>query len=267
MKRKLLTALMAVLLLLTVATPAFADVIWEPDNTFHRLHRDECTYHNRSYLVNGEKGYVTVLTAPNGAGQIANVANGTCFFAEYLWTDTDGTQWAIGYPAGDYGNEGWICMSDLMLIYDHICFVEDHGHEFEEYDGSDLHLVKACGYSYPGGMLSAVLTGSEDYPIEGFQYLYTDEDGRRWSYVGYYNGSRNIWICLDDPTNSDLGLGTHYVDRFPTAAEIRGENVTLVDPADTVPNAMPMWMIPVVLIAAVAVVTAVILRRRRKKTA
>lgn len=285
MKRRLLALLTAVLLMMTAATPAFADVIWEPDNNFYERHRDECVYHDRAYLVNGEKGYAAMRNAPDSLVEIMNVANGTRFYMNFIWTDEDGVQWGIGYPEGDI--EGWVALSDMAMIYDYISFKEDHGHEFQEYDGSGDHLTAACVYSYPGGVCgSRMEQGGGDYSFaEGFRNLYTDENGLRWTFIGYYMGHRDGWVCIDDPLNENLGVESPL-----TVAQVRSgaalnppvENTdapgtqspepeqnteVIYPPAEEIPPAMtfPLWLIPVVLILAVIVVTAVIARKRRLK--
>ena len=263
MKRNLLALLTALLLLALVVTPAFADVIWEPDNSFYQRHRDECVYHDRSYIANGEKGYVTVLNAPGSASELVNISNGTRFYVSFLWTDEDGTQWGAGYPAGQWDKEGWVNLSGMAMIYDYLCFDEDHSHEYQEYDGSGDHLTEACVYSYPGGVFSSILEqGSGDYKFsDGFRNLYTDENGLRWTFIGYYMGHRDGWVCIDDPLNENLGIEASL-----TVGQVRGEGSDPVPPAANVPatGVFPLWAIPVVLVIAVAVVTAVIVRKRKK---
>lgn len=264
MKRKLLALFTALLLLAVMVTPAFADVIWEPDNSFYERHRTECVYHDRGYLANGEAGYVTVFTAPGSSSELINISNGTRFYVSFLWTDEDGTRWGVGYPAGQGDKEGWVDLSEMAMIYDYICFNEDHSSEFEEYDGSGDHLTEACVYTYPGGVYSSRMEqGSGSYSFtDGFRNLYTDENGLRWTFIGYYMGHRDGWVCIDDPVNENLG-----VESALSVAQVRGEAEGLHPSVDEVPAAMtfPLWLIPVILVIAVAVVTAVIVRRRRMK--
>ena len=76
MKRTKLTPLLLTLLLaLSLTLPAFADVLWEPDNRFYQQHALNCEYHNRSYTANSPQGYVDVRSAPDGV-VIAQVENG-----------------------------------------------------------------------------------------------------------------------------------------------------------------------------------------------
>jgi hypothetical protein len=152
----------------------------------------------------------------------------------------------------------------MALIYDYISFEEDHGRKFQKYDGSGDGLTEAFSYSYPGGVLISHVKGMEGgaYTLaEGFQNLYTDENGLRWSYIGYYYGLKNFWVCIDDPMNENLGVETYL-----TEDQVRGVDSPIVPPAAQVPDAgaFPLWVIPVVLVIAVAVVTAVIVRKRRK---
>ena len=82
MKRKLLALLTVLLLLATMITPAYADLLWEPrNNQFYETHGN--TVHNRTYLTNGGDGYVTVRTAPDSRTEITNIANGTRFFVVF----------------------------------------------------------------------------------------------------------------------------------------------------------------------------------------
>lgn len=261
MKRKLIALLTAVLLLAALAVPAFADVIWEPENSFYSTHRDECAYHDRSYLANAGDGYVTVRKAPGSSAEIANIANGTRFFVQFVWTDQSGAQWGVGYPAGEFDQMGWVPLADMELIYDYIAFEEDHGAQFGEYDGSGDALDSAYVYSYPGGMVTSELEASGDYRPT-FQHLYTDENGLRWTFIGYYMGHRDGWVCIDDPMNEALGTA-----EYQAASVVRGEQDHLVGPAASVPAArsFPLWVVPVVLIVIVVVLTAVFVRRRGKR--
>lgn len=295
MKRKITTMLLAAVMLLALSAPAFADVMWEPyNNSFYQSHRDEMDYENRGYLANGQEGYITVLAAPDSLIEVVNLPNGTSFNVGMIWTAGDGTEWAVGYrmfqtETGWNEYVGWVPMSELALIYDYIAFQEDHGGEFEEYDGSGDGLTEVCLYSYPGGVYSYTLTENEDYlPFdEAFEHLYTDENGLRWTYVGYYMGRNNAWACIDDPLNENLGAdgaltvgqvrgGQTLIpaitpeeaqpDANPEEEENPAEEV-IIPPAEEVPAAKTwvVWLIPVVLVIAVAVVTAILVRRKNKK--
>lgn len=265
MRQKVLALLTAAMVLLTMSPPAFADLIWEPDNSFYERHREECTLVDRDYLVNGPKGYVTVRAAPGSLTEMSNPANGERFHVSYVWQDKDGTEWAEGlFRADDAYQEGWAPLSELALIYDFQEFAADHEGEFEMYDGSGDHLTSVCLYSYPGGVFSHVLEENGSYMpfAQAFRYLYTDGNGLRWTFVGYYMGRRNGWACIDDPMNEDLGTAAPL-----TASQVRGEGGTPVAPAGQIPapRTVPVWAIPAALIVVLAVVTAAVMRRRRGK--
>lgn len=270
MGRKLSVLMLAVVMAAALVAPAFADVMWEPyDNDFYETHREECTNENRSYLANGADGYVTLKTAPDSLTEAVNVANGNSLYVGYIWQRNGSDRWAVcDYSVLDENGSwtwysGWVPLSDLALIYDYIAFEEDHGTEFQQYDGSGDGLTEVCLYSYPGGAYWENLTESEGYMAfaDSFQYLYTDENGRRWTFVGYYLGRRNAWVCLDDPLNGELG-----VDGCRTVAQVRGAEETLTPAAESVPAAKTavLWVIPAVLVVAVTAVTAVLVRKKKK---
>lgn len=272
MKRKLSVLALALVMTAVLATPAFADIMWEPyGNSFYEQHREECTYVGRSCLANGPEGYVTLQAAPGSLTQVANVVNGTRMYLGFTWQDKDGSQWgvveySVEKASGGWDwQDGWVPMSQVGLIYDYIAFEEDYGAQFKEYDGSGDGLTEVCLYSYPGGVYSRTLTEEPDYMpfAETFQKLYTDENGLRWTFVGYYMGRENSWACLDDPANQELG-----VEGPLTIAQVRGEDDSgLVQPAESIPAARTaaLWVIPAALIVMVAAATALIVRSRRKQ--
>ena len=293
MKRKLTTMLLVAAVLITLVVPAFADLLWEPyGNTFYENHWDEMNRVYRGHLANGEKGYITLLTEPNSLVEVTNLANGTYFYVGTTWEDKSGVLWGVGYHYRHVGEgtecyEGWVPMSELALIYDEESFAEDHSAEFAEYDGSGNHLTEVCLYSYPGGLYSRTLTENEGYlPFdEAFTHLYTDGNGLRWTYIGYYMGRTNCWICIDDPLNEKLGT-----DGLRTVGQVRGSETLipaadpeaepstqpgavesqpveeLIPPAEHIPAAKTwvVWIIPAALVVLAAVATALILRKKRK---
>ena len=293
MKRKLTTMLLAAAVLLTLAFPAFADVMWEPyGNVFYENHREEMNYVDRAYLANGKDGYITLLSAPDSFVEVTNLPNGTVFRVGMTWEDKDGVLWTVGNYSVYNGEswewfDGWVPMSELALIYDEKEFCADHANEIGEYDGSGDHLTEVCLYSYPGGEYSFTMKESEGYQTfdEAFTYLYTDENGLRWTYLGYYMGRLNSWICIDDPLNEELGTdGPRTVGQvrggetlIPAADPEAGNSAQpdaeesqpveeLIPPAEIVPAAKTwvVWLIPAVLVVLAAVATALILRKKKK---
>ncbi len=206
--KKLLTMLLALTTLLALAVPAWADVIWEPNNRFYETHRDQCeSVPGRAYYANGKDGFVTLWDAPNGSTVAMQLENGETVHVQWMYGD-----W--GYAERD-GDGGWVPMADLYVIYDYISFAEDHADdirpyagEFADYDG-DAEAI--CFFSYPGapeiqytytladwGEVLLNLTGGagrESY----IQSVYVDGNGLTWGFVGYMYGRLNAWFCLDNP--------------------------------------------------------------------
>lgn len=277
MKRRLTVLILTILAAAALFAPAFADLMWEPNhNSFFERSRDDCVRENRSYLANGEKGYITLLSAPDSLLEVKNFANGVSIYVGYVWQGEDGTQWALGTRSvrtekGWESYDGWLPMSELALIYDSLCFEEDYGDTFEPCTGSLAELGEVALYSYPGGVLqSSGLMDVREADWAEYDSVYTDENGLRWATVGYLYGFRNVWYCIDDPANEGLGI-----ESAQAACVVRGESglvpptdlQTLVAPAQEVPGAKTwvVWCIPAALIVVVAVVTAVLIRRRTKK--
>ena len=276
MKQKLTALTLAVMAAFALATPAFADVMWEPyGNDFYDAHRDECQYEDRTYLANGPEGYLTLMESPQSVAEVYNVPNGESVYVGYLWTDGEGQQWAVAEYGvlsddGDWTwQDGWAPVSQLALVYDHISFEEDHGDELGEYDGSGDSLTEFLVYDYPGGPLAMEDSFQLDQAdveekilSQYLEYLYTDENGLRWSKLGYYYGLRNVWVCLDAPMNADLGI-----EQAQTVAQVRGTGEELTAPAASVPAARTwtVWLIPAALVVLAAAVTALLVRRNKGK--
>lgn len=207
---RLTALLLALLLSLSLALPAFADVLWEPDNRFYRDHYGDCQYHNRSYTTNSSKGYVDIRSAPDGV-VTAQAENGQRVNVYFTYQD-----W--GYISNT-GIEGWAPLSDLSLIYDYRSFEAEHGDEILPVDKSvtdplfDAYLetgkTTLVIWSYPNAeRFSHYYTGDQGLELlEGLKeygvFTYTDEEGHLWGYCSYLYGHRNFWILLDDPSAGD----------------------------------------------------------------
>ena len=91
-----------------------------------------------------------------------------------------------------------------------------------------------------------------------FLQTFTDDSGRKWGYVGYHMGLRDVWVCLDDPT---ADYDTLYADLAP-------QQVTHPT-MDTVPGeikpAGPSMRVVLLAVCAVAVLSGGFLFATRKK--
>lgn len=210
MRHTKLTALfLTMLLALSLTLPAYADVIWEPDNRFYENHRGDCEYHNRNYLANSPEGYVSLRGAPSGA-VTDRVENGQRLNVYYIYED-----W--GYISGSV--EGWAPLSELSLIYDYLSFEEEHGDEILPVDKAltdplfDAYLqtgkttlviwpypnAEHFSHYYTGDQGLELLNALKEYGVS----TYTDEEGHLWGFCSYLYGNRNFWILLDDPSAGD----------------------------------------------------------------
>ena len=268
--KRLFVFLLTLLTLLALAAPAYADIMWEPDNnSFYDRHRNQCEYENRTYYANGKDGFVTLLDAPNGSMVRAQFENGEKLRIYFIYNGSYGLAafWTDGEETS-----GWVPMSDLELVYDYISFAEEYADritayngEFADYDGT----AEAVNfYSYPGaenirqtwetsGQWNVLenLTGKTD----GHSYIssiFTDEDGRTWGYVNYMYGHLNSWFCLEEPDGEEFPVRT-----------VPDPGLT---PAQT-PKLPAAGYTPYILVAAVVIVTAGLLvffyGKKRKKPA
>jgi len=255
MRRKLSALLLSLLAALALALPASADMIWEPIDNFYEKHSEQCDYVNRTYELAGYDGTVTVFTAPGGMNKAA-LDNGLRGNIQFTWRGK-GTVW--GYLCWVDGSdvEGWVPMDDLSLVYDSRQFWEDHASEITESAPVPVDFREAVLYRYPCGPSAGTLEEDSDYMrfSEVFNQLYTDENGLRWGYVGYYMGTRERWVCLDDPMNEHLDTGVVPVS--PSAAQLRG--------SETVAAGPPALLIAAVLVGGVAVVTGALILKRKKR--
>lgn len=258
--KRILTCAMALLMLLSLTAPAFADIIWEPsDNSFYDDHRGACTYESRCYYANGKDGFVTLLDAPGGSTVREQRENG-----EVLWVGfTYGDKWAlVNIRAHQEYISGWVPMSDLAVVYDYICFEEeyadkitDYNGEFADYNG-DAKVINF--YAYPGaaaldhsfeasngwgGDILGNLTGTSEHP-SCIRKIFIDEDGRTWGFISYLYGYKNGWFCLDEPD------GRNFPVRDVPAANLIPAQEPVLPTASYVPY---------ILVAAVVGATAGIL--------
>lgn len=271
--KRLLTCALTLIMLLALAAPAFADVMWEPDNNrFYDTHRDQCEYENRSYYANGKEGFVTLWDSPNGSMVRAQFENGDTLRVYFIYRD-----WALSaYWTDGKETSGWVPMADLELVYDYISFEEEYADritpyngEFVDYDG-EPEVINF--YRYPGaagvaqsfdiakmsqhmGNILENLTGTAD-SSSYISKIFVDEDGLTWGYVSYMYGHLNAWFCLDEPDGTD----------FP----VRDVSAPSLTPAQE-PSLPAAGYVPYILVAAVVIVTAGLLvffyGKKRKKSA
>jgi uncharacterized membrane protein len=213
MKRFMFSKVLAILVMCFLAVIwnsvfVYGDVIWEPRDSFYEKERENCVYVNRAYYANGEKGYVTAYKNPESNWAVADFENGNDVYIQFIYKDKSGREWGITEFNDGSEKSGWVLIDELIARYDHNSFCEDHEKEFVDYDGSfdpDSCGDKIIVWEYPG---SDAITGKlykEDFKeyLPEFSYMYKDDEGRQWAYIGYYMG-RCGWVCLSDPENENL---------------------------------------------------------------
>ena len=259
MKRSFIV-LLALVLVLCSAAPAFADVIWEPTDPFYMQHRDHCYFINRSYTFAGDGGEVEIWNEPEGRARNTR-PNGEKTYISYGWTDGD-IEW--GYIEDD----GWVRMEDMTLVYDSQEFIKDHAGQFKTADSIEITFSDALLYDYPGGPTEGSVTDYSDTPFSGgIDFYYTDEAGVRWGHVIYIYGHRDKWIKLDAPMGGQTVEGN---------AVIIGEQDVDIDPIlpqpvvdesieDTDVSYAVLLLIAALSVAVVAAVTVALIFVLTKK--
>lgn len=261
--KRLITLAAAFLLLTTWILPASADVLWEPyDNSYYQTHSDDLHYLKQTYVV-PENSTVNLYKSPVGGGLIKTLEAGTRVYVG-PYGEINGEIWAAGYAYGDWDNEGWFRLERLQKEYGHEDFTEEYGDSFLATDDQltrDDIDTEIYTWTYPGsgqgdGVIPAdALGGGYNDGVMDFQFVYTDPDGGRWGYVGYYMGHCG-WVYLDDPENPEPPI-------FPQTAN----NTVTQTGKEAHPGAASglIWiLIPALLIVTAAAI--VILRKKARTT-
>ncbi len=231
----------------------FGDVIWEPKDSFYEKMREDCHYEDRTYLANGEKGYVTVYKNPKSSRVVTDIENGKDIYILFTYEDKSGQKWGLTEFYDDSQKNGWVLMGELIALYDHLSFCNDHEKEFVDYDGSfnpdeleDIVYV----WNYPGSdvITSKLYKDELQKYLPSFSYMYKDDGERQWAYFGYYMG-REGWICLTDPENESLpAVKVDYEGLIPASKPERSLATR---------NELLLFLI---LVGGVVIVTAILIK-------
>ncbi len=252
--KKLLTLLMALLMLTVLALPVAADVIYEPQDSFYAEHHNECTYNGyRRYLTNSEAGYVYLYQNPKSKVTVASYPNGETVSISWLYTAENGEVWGIIHD-----DSGWVKMSELSVIYDSESFLEDHKDECRPYtegtftiDASEENPVII--WAYPGGEKEDFTFTWPEF-IQSVQMTYSDDAENVWGYIGYARGIRDVWVCLNAPHSETVGGYALEHNEVELKAEPTPPEEIPVSEGNTT-----VFVIVGVLIAAVVIGTVVII--------
>ena len=258
--KRTISLILALVFVLALSPAVVADVIIEPSDSFYAKHREECQHWQRGYLAWGPDDSVTVYRSPESAAVVRELPNGTEVWISYVYTAPDGIQWGFCDYYADDSWTGWLPMDHLLLKYDSISFREEFAPRITEETGTveaptegRIHF-----WGYPGSdTLIAAMEPEADYLPE-YLLTFTDDSGRKWGYVSYHMGLRDVWVCLDDPT---ADYDTLYADLAP-------QQVTHPT-MDTVPGeimpAGPSMTVVLLAVCAVAVLSGGFLFATRKR--
>lgn len=243
----LLVLLLASVLAISCAMPAFADLVWIPEDKFYLAHSRECSKVNRGYELAGEGGNVELWSAPDGT-VIKELSNGEIRFVGYSWSD--GTvEWGL-----IESEDGWVRLEDMLLLYSNDDFFKDHAEEIEEIDTAfPIEAKEIRLFPYPNS--PEVNTRVLDWGVANdipFNASYTDEAGLKWCYISLWYNARNEWVCIDEPMIEGTTERQYVLTPDQEArAAAKGGQTTLI--------------LAAVLVVAVVIVTIVLIRKIPKR--
>ena len=217
---KRLSFILAVFVLL-FSVPAYADIIYEPNDDFYQQHIDECetTYYWKTYKVISDSSG-SVVRSPEDDTVLREYQPGEFFSTNTSYQSGDTIWYYI--PNFDHSDKaGWISNAGIEQVYDTDCFTEDHISELQgtvKLDIKGLKEITFCAYPRGHQIETRILQNLTDEVLECGK-SYTDREGKVWGYCGYFYGSVNGWVCLDDPTLAN----TDTADPL-TISEVRGES-------------------------------------------
>ena len=259
MKRLLLLCL--TLLFLTL--PVSADILWEPlGNDFYDGNYQNMTAIGAAYVVPDDLT-VNLYASPIKGKCLATLRPGTRVYVGFS-TAIDGEVWGVGYALEDWEAEGWFRLGRLQREYSHENFLQDYSDSITASTEEDSIPVKQLNgtvhtWTWPGSGVSAgsrTFDGTEKSYNDGlmtFLQIYTDPDGGRWGYIGYYMG-RCGWVYLDDP----------YAVHPPLSLTPQAEN-TVTDTSPEEPTTAPSLLWIVIPVSFLILGTGLLILRLRKK--
>ena len=267
--KRILTCVLTLAMVLMLAVPAGADVLWEPfGNRFYENHRNDCDYLGRQFCANSPEGFITLWNAPGGSSVAAQYENGTKLWIYWVYEDWGcASNWEGGAES-----IGWVPMADMELVYDYSSFAEEYADRITPYAGEFANYsgnaAGAAFYEYPGAPdVKRYMPMDEQLPVKEnlmgttefgsyIQSVFVDENGLTWGFVSYMYGRLNGWFCMDDPEGDGDPYGqTEEVPSVFPQREVGTAELT----APQTPQLPARSYLPYVLVGAVAGVTAVLL--------
>lgn len=258
--KKLCSLLLIVLLVCSMVISASADVLWEPIGDKFYDHKKATTIAKTYFVPEGMT--VDLYSAPKRGKLLKTLEAGERVYVGFS-QEIFGAEWGVGYTRDGEFTEGWFRLGRLQKEYDHKDFVNEFGDTFTN-DGpvftkddiqSTVYTWTVPGSGLGDGTISAeALQGSYNDGKLDFQHVYTDPEGGKWGYVGYFMGHCG-WVWLDDPTNPEPPYHAYY----------EAENtVTNTYEEENAPGSF-RDLLPVLILAAVVVALTDLAAGRMKK--
>jgi len=256
-------ALLILAVVLSLAFPvmlAEADAIALPDNDFLMRNMDDCEYLGRLFFANSENGFVSLRSAPGANREIVKFANGEILNITFTY-DHKGEIWGIAEfqsPKTERWASGWLPMAALYPKYDYRSFDADFAHEFFAYD-DELDLSgDIVLWSWPGSGDVVWVFEPDRWELDNltFTHAYRDTEGREWGFIGYLYGTRNVWVCISDPSNKSIPA---FNPAPPPALW------PAADPSTVPGGDFSTPLLVIILVVVVAMITVVLIRVFWKK--
>ena len=253
---RFLALLLAVFLSMPVLF-AYADAIFEPQNSFYEQHRSQIVYLGRRFVARSEDGNATVWRSPDMEYQSGIIRNGEHALVEYTCL-YNGEYWGL-----TSGFSGWVRMDQMLVEYDFISFSEEHSDEFYNYTG-DFGRIKetrsAVAWPWPGA--DAPISTFDNLELDNLSisHVYLDAYGREWGFVSYLYRSSDVWFCLSEPLNSAIPAFNPAPEPGVWEPSIEHTNITglQVVRTDEFPIHIVIIVLAVILVAGTAVLIKVL---------
>ncbi|MCL1895673.1 MAG: hypothetical protein FWG03_03910 [Clostridiales bacterium] len=210
---------LAVIFLFALPLAAYADVI--EGNEFFAKNWGKTVTLNRTFIVNGVDGYVSVRNQPGDEIENYRIDNGRIVRIADVYKHK-GAYW--GYPPSSHSSiNGWFPMDELLMYYDKIDFANEHQDEFYDFNGSFYDLFVTDEFyiwEWPGADREKISYPNEylksDY-LDPYclntDFAWMDGEGNEWIYLriwgGYSDGlsrgdAADGWVCISDPGSDKI---------------------------------------------------------------
>lgn len=269
--KKIISAILAVLTVFLLVQPvnAFADVIWEPNDSFFQAHSSEAYRAECTYVANSPAGYVLVCESPDKVGKNPKVlTNGEKAFAHFT-VNYKGSNWGF-YEVYDTNADqyvsGWFNLDECYKVFDCNDFISANGDKLINEEKVINFGENYVMWVYPGAETCNKLFECND--VHSFTQ-YIDDEGNEWYFFDYVMGMRNFWVNASAPEKTECKkyevpeIAVIYPAKQPTASEI--ENDGAVKTSTDENNMTILWIVVGVLVLAAGASAIIIAKKINRK--